>query len=431
MQPEHPTQQQGEEQGGLGAIRKPTYSRASPSTRLRTSPYRWVILATLMTEQVPAIMTNLSLGILLPAIKASLALTPLQAGWLGASSRLGNALFAIPFSWWLSRYNPRHLTSLSLLAGTVFVFLQGWAPSYLVLLISRALFGVVGIARAPARVLLNQQWFPLREIPLINGISIGAVGIAEASTMALTPFILGWVGGWRNTYFLFALLALAGALSWLLLGRENLSVSYRAGLSEQQGILLRNVLGYRELWLVAAGACGGAATWWALATFWPLYMGQTYAFPLALSGAIFGLTSLGMTPAGLLVGFLSSRTGKKRVFLWAAGVMMTLSSVGMLLTDIPWLLVVLATIGGFSWGFVPIVSSIPYQLPQIKPREVAVASSLMSTVMLLGGALGPVLAGALYEAFGSLSWALIAVSFFPLSISLAGFAARDQGKLEA
>ena len=54
------------------------------------------------------------------------------------------------------------------------------------------------------------------------------------------------------------------------------------------------------------------------------------------------------------------------------------------------LLLLLALFNGVSWGFWPILQTVPFQLPGIKPREVAVAPATMMMLMSAGTVLGPV-----------------------------------------
>ena len=92
-----------------------------------------------------------SLGFLLPSMREDMGLTPVQEGWLGSSSRFGNLILAIPSGWLLSRFNPKPLTTVTLIAAAVLTFLQGWAPTYIILIVGRMLFSMTVVTREPAR----------------------------------------------------------------------------------------------------------------------------------------------------------------------------------------------------------------------------------------------------------------------------------------
>lgn len=387
------------------------------------SRYRWVILAALIAVVALRIPVGLSLGILLPDITSTLGLSPVEQGWLGSALNLGNVVLGLPAAWLLSRYNPRLLLLLSTAVATGLTFAQAAAGSFASLMALRVLTGIAFISMSPARTLLLQRWFPLREIVLVNGLQIAVVGIGEAATMSLTPLLLASVGSWRASLFAFGLMGLAATVLWLAVGRDR-----PRGLGMETGGTDSPILVLRQrpiLWVIVAGQLTAPAFWWAYATFWPATMLDRFGMPLSTSGFLFGLTSLGMAPAGLLFGWLcSSRPALKPLVLAGCGVALVLSSLAMLLTDSVPLLVLVCLVGGFGWGFVPVMSSIPFELPGIQPREVAVVSSFFWTGGSLGGMIGPATAGWLIEATGEPLLALGSLAVLPLVLSLSGIAVR-------
>ena len=71
--------------------------------------------------------------------------------------------------------------------------------------------------------------------------------------------------------------------------------------------------------------------------------------------------------------------------------------------------------------------TIPFELPGIKPSEVAVGQSVIETCMMLGAALGPPAVGYLAESLGSLGTALRIICLFPLMMAVAGFLLTETG----
>ena len=150
----------------------------------------------------------------------------------------------------------------------------------------------------------------------------------------------------------------------------------------------------------------------------------TTAIMMAVSGAVSAVAGLGL-------GFLVRRVGKKRLLLFLTGTVMALSSVALLWTGSFSLLIILSVINGFSWTFFPITSTIPFELEGIKPREVAVAMSFQMTAMWAGTVVGPVLAGFLVEASGDLKLALTVTSLFSLLLAVSGILLPRGNSLEA
>ena len=69
-----------------------------------------------------------------------------------------------------------------------------------------------------------------------------------------------------------------------------------------------------------------------------------------------------------------------------------------------------------------------YELPGIKPREVAVASSLVYTLLWAGGAVGPLTVGFLQESTDSLKVALLVISFAPMTLAAASLLFAERGR---
>lgn len=380
------------------------------------SRYRWVIFGLTQAGVAVNIVLGVSLGLMLPAIMADLAMTPVEQGLLGSSIRIGGALLGIPAAWWLSRYRPFRVMLAGLVIGTVALLVQATAPAYGSLLAGRALFGVATLAIFPARTLLYRQWFPLHEIALVNGVSMFVIGVVEWAAAAFTPQTIDLLGGWRAMFLAIGAYAATVTVLWTLLGRERSSMQ-AAPLEQQERPAILSVFRYRQVWLIFLGVLGGPASWWAFNTFWPQYMLETYGLPLTTTGFVFGLTSLGMAPGSLLFGWLASRHGAQRgIIIWCS-ITMLLGSLVMVATDNVVVLVLAASAVGLSWGFTPIVSTVPYHLPGVQAREVAVVASVIGTAFSLGGVLGPFIAGALAELTGSTFTTLIVLSFIPLSLS--------------
>ena len=84
--------------------------------------HRWAVMGLWFVASVFGIMMAIAVGILLPAISSELDLTPRQQGFFGSSAFVGNLFLALPLSWWMSRYRPKMLTTVTLALGAIFLF---------------------------------------------------------------------------------------------------------------------------------------------------------------------------------------------------------------------------------------------------------------------------------------------------------------------
>ncbi|PKB79650.1 MAG: hypothetical protein BZY88_12285 [SAR202 cluster bacterium Io17-Chloro-G9] len=393
--------------------------------REQASSYRWVVMGLWIFCSVSSFMVVSTLGIMLPAISTDLSLSPGQQGMLASSAFWGNFALAIPLSWWTSRYGPKTLTTVTLVLGTGFLFLQGFASTFLVLLAGRVAFGIVVIARQPARAILTQQWFHPREVVLVNSISNALFGLVVGGGLVASPFILASLGDdWKATLQSFGGLFVVLSILWMALGRNRTDSRQRAAQVSQEepnetGVVW-GTLRYRDLWVGGLGFLGATLGWSAFLSFFPTLMLEEYGLSLAWSGAMMAVTILVGGIAGLGFSYAVMVTDRGKEILQILGVVMAATYVGMALTGSIPLLMVLSLVNGIAWGFWPILYTVPFHLPAIRPRQVAVGLAFTTMMTSAGIALGPLITGFLQDGVGGLRPALIIVSFTGLSLTAAG-----------
>ena len=383
-------------------------------------------------------MVMSTVGILLPAISLELGLSPGQQGMLGSAAFWGNVILAIPLSWLTSRFNPKLLTTVTLALGTLFLFVQGWAPVFPVLLLGRLAFGLMVIARQPARSLLTQQWFPPKEFVMVNSVGNALFGVVVGGGLVATPFILAFLGeSWRGTLYTFGGYFVVLTVLWAVLGRERATTGGPTQHASLEPNIIRSALSHRDLWIQGIGFVGPTLVWSAFLSFFPTLMLNNHGVPLHWSAGVLALGVLMGGASGLVFGYLAMNSDKGRLILQSMAILMVATYVGMVLTNSVPLLFLLSLVNGIAWGFWPILYTVPFHLPNIRPREVAVAVSFTLMMTSLGTALGPLLAGFMQEALGDLRITLFMLSFAPLSLAFAGSILRlerqpsSEGSVEA
>ena len=385
-----------------------------------------------MVSGVSGFMVLSTLGILLPAISADLHISPLQQGLLGSLAFWGNIALAIPLSWWTSRYGPKALTSVTLVLGTAALFLQGWAPGFGVLMAGRLAFGITVMARQPARVSLTQQWFAPREVVFVNSVSNLLFGLVVGGGLAASPFMLAAFGDdWRATLNVFAWLFVVLSVSWMILGRERRTAENTRRQARRQqppqiretGVV-RGALGYRDLWVQGFGFVGATLCWSAFLAFYPTLMLNTYQLSLQWSGAILALGVFVGGAAGLGLGYVVMNKGHGKLILQVLGILIPVTYLGMIITGSIPILIGLTLLNGVAWGFWPILFTVPFHLPGIRSRQVAVAVAFTMMMSSIGTALGPMTAGLLQQVLGDLQQTLFIINFTGLSLTAAGIFLR-------
>jgi MFS family permease len=366
-----------------------------------------------------------TLGILLPAISADLDLSPSQQGLLGSASHWGNIALAIPLSWATSKLSPKWLTAATLVMATGCVFLQSWAPVFIVLLAGRLLFGISNIAQMPARALLTHQWFPPREVIYVNGLSNVFFGLVVGGGLVMAPVILDLTNGdWRLTLRIFGLYFAAITVLWIIVGRERNDVA-DGQVEASKGLeVIKGALAHRDLWIGGLGFVGATMSFGAFLAFYPTLMLEEYDISLRLSGGLLALGVIVGGIGGMGIAWAASTSGREKNFLQVLGILMIGSNLGMVMTGSVPALFFLSFLNGVAWAFFPILVTIPFHLPGIRPRELAVAFAFTMMMTSVGTSLGPLFTGFMQEAFDDLKPALFLISFTSVSLILAGSALR-------
>ena len=397
----------------------------TPQPALSYSRYRWTVMVVWLFSSVSSFMVLNTLGILLPAISADLDLSPSQQGLLGSASHWGNIALAIPLSWATSRLSPKWLTAATLLVATGCLFLQSWAPVFIVLLAGRLLFGISNIAQMPARVLLTRQWFPPREVIYLNGLSNVLFGLVVGGGLVLAPVILDLTNGdWRATLRIFGLYFAGITLLWTLVGRQRTTVADQDVVAEKGLEVVKGALGHRYLWIGGLGFAGATMSFGAFLAFYPTLMLEEFDISLRLSGVILALGVVVGGIGGIGIAWAASTHGREGNYLQVLGILMICTNLGMVLTGSVPALFVLSFFNGVAWAFFPILVTIPFHLPGIKPRELAVAFAFTMMMTSVGTSLGPLFTGYLQEGLDDLKMALFLISFTSISLILAGSTLR-------
>ena len=252
--------------------------------------------------------------------------------------------------------------------------------------------------------------------------------------LAASPFILVAFGDdWRATLNVFTGLFVVLTIAWMILGRERRTPEYlstqlpqvRQGAQgfQETGVVL-GALGHRDLWVQGFGFVGATLCWSAFLAFYPTLMLNTYQVSLQWSGIILALGVFVGGAAGLGLGYIVMNKGHGKFILQILGILMPVTYLGMILTGSIPILIGFTLLNGVAWGFWPILFTVPFHLPGIRPRQVAVAVAFTMMMSSIGTALGPLAAGLLQQALGDLQQTLFILSFTGLSLTAAGIFLR-------
>ncbi|MSP78906.1 MAG: MFS transporter [Dehalococcoidia bacterium] len=393
----------------------------------KPSGYRWVIIGSTWIHTQMILL--LPLGVLLPAMRKDLGFGLLQAGWLGSASQLAVALTIIPSSLVLVKLSPKWVYGSFLFLVGVILLATGFVQSYLSLSIAIVLFTVVNSSLQIPLTLLRLQWIPRREFATVMGFSMGLSNTGQSAGTILVPVLLGLIGNWRQVYIVTGMAVLVLACFWALTGKEHPTSGYLSAVTRGGGwSSLKKVFKRKEYFLLGLAQWSTAITWTTFILFLPSYLTESRGFSLSMAGLIVGGLSVGGILATVTMGYLSDQIGLRKPTIIPSGVLLPFLYF-LLLSPLSWqaLLATAVVVGFVAWSPFPALQSIPFELPDTSPSDIAMGQSVMRTVVTLGILGGPLLTGIVATLSGSLKAGLLALIFFPVLMTIVAFTLPETG----
>jgi predicted MFS family arabinose efflux permease len=383
---------------------------ASLSATLARTPARgWAVALLSRLHMSSVMLISFTFGVFLPFVRQELVLSPLEVGLLQGVWWVTSAVLSLPCSVWFSRCRPIPLVLVSLVLDVPLLVLQGLAESFWMLLLARFGFILCHVISTPARPLLLHQWVVPRQYAVVNAIGLSQHSLLLAVAMSTSAALITAVGSWRLAYFIQAGAFLVQTLAWRIVAREDKAP--RPGLQqagqELQGSTLRALRVYPQGWCLGVVMFALSATWTTLVTFLPTLLLESGDMAPTFSGPLLGFLYYGLIPGGLLGGVLERKVRQRKHLLWIPALCNMLFGMAIAHTTRSWLLMVLLTGVGLVWIVSPIMEILPFELPAIHPREVAVVVSLVKTLSGLGFAIGPMVTGIVAQWTGSLQTGLL------------------------
>ncbi|MFB6489695.1 MAG: MFS transporter [Thermoproteus sp. AZ2] len=181
--------------------------------------YAWratVILASI------ALMVMYTEGMLmpsLPTIQDEFGITAAEASWILSIYTITGTVAAAVFGKLGDIYGKKRVLTVVIFIYAVAVTFTGYAPTFPLLLVARAIQGV-GMAMFPLAFSLIREEFPPRMVPVAQGLLSAMFGIGIIISLPLGAWI-SQTYGWRVTYHTATPIALLVAFSVLLFIRES------------------------------------------------------------------------------------------------------------------------------------------------------------------------------------------------------------------
>jgi CP family cyanate transporter-like MFS transporter len=369
-----------------------------------TQSYRWAMLAGVWLVYACFGATAAAIAPLVSRITAELSLSHTQMGSILGAWQFVYIGAAIPCGALLDRLGARRGLALGALIVAASGIMRGLATDYLTLLVAVATFGIGGPLVSVGAPKVISQWFAGRERGLAMGIyNVGnAVGMIGALLLTSGVGLALAGGNWRIVLIFYGIVALAAALVWFAIGSHGASRAMerrRAGESRQtQGavfLALLRVPALRTILFLAFGTFffGHALTNWlpeilrfggmdlASAGLW-----ASVPVVVGIAGAlIFPRLAVPRRRMTILAGLFAAQMMAPLLIVWGAGGALAL---GLILQ-------------GLARGSLSIVVVLVLmELPEVDHSRMGAAAGLYFTAGEIGGVLGPLTIGTLYDLTG-------------------------------
>ena len=371
----------------------------------RTSRRAWALLLLNRLQYSSVVLSSFAFGVFLPFIRDELELSYLQIGLLQGSWWLASAATLVPFSAIISRFDPNRVVLASLALLIPFVAAQGLAVGFWTLLTARLAAVLSHSAAAPARPLLLRRWTAPEDYAKVSAAGLSAHAALLAIAVSASPFIIIALDNWRLAYFTQGALMAAHLLGWAVLSRNRRlppPPDSAAPDPPEERRPLTALLAYPHAWLMGIVMMCLSASWTTLVTFLPTLWEQR-GIDVALGGPLLAFLYYALIP-GALFGARIERTFRdRRLLLIVPAALNAVFTLAAILAGNPILAAIAITGVGLVWVFVPVIEVLPFEFECIEPRQVSVLASLSLTLSAVGFAIGPMIAGAIAQASGSLS----------------------------
>ncbi|MEH0832014.1 MFS transporter [Pectobacterium cacticida] len=390
---------------------------------------RWWIAALMWLAIAINYIDRTVLSAAAPHLIEELHLTPEMMGFIMAAFFWSYSLLQIPAGWFADRFGQKKGLGLAVAWWSIATAAMGLATGFKSLLGLRVALGIGEAAAYPSNAGIAAKWFPDRERATISGLFDSASKFGGAIAMPLIVWMIYTVD-WRWTFAIIGSVGIIWVIAWYFIYSENpedhkkisqAEVDYiRNGQVQKHGVNTAipmrwyQLLRYRNIWAMCLGFFTINYTSYFFITWLPTYLVQDKGMDFIKMGVIASLPLLSGMVIEVIAGWASDKMVHKKVLSLTAtrklfltiGLLMALCIGFAPFTDSVVITVILLCIAKSG---TTVAASQVWALPgDVAPQNmVSVVAGLQNTISNMGGAVGPIITGAIVAATGSFTYALV------------------------
>lgn len=387
----------------------------------RSARYQFLLVTLLSLNFGIVFFDRNSLNFLMPFVQDEMHLSNTQVGMLTSALSLTWAVSGLLLGRLADRTGRRKPI---IVAATILFsacsFLSGIAETFALLLASRLLMGI-----AEGGVLPISQSLTAREVsPERRGLAMGVMQNVGsnllggfAAPILLVTFAAAY--GWRHAFFLAGVPGMISALLiWLMIRESAPPTSPEIAAAAPPPF--RDVIAARNVQLCTVIAVLLLSHFLICWTFVPLYLTRVRNVAPGMMGWLMGAIGVASAASGFIVPAISDRLGRRPVMIVVPLVGLALPLGALFYGGPTWSLAAIFFVGGMLNGASPLfLATIPSEAVDARYTATALGF-IMGTGELLGGVLGPTLAGKAADSLGLSAplWIMVGLSIGGSFVSL-------------
>lgn len=395
----------------------------------RKTSIRWWIAALMWLAIAINYIDRTVLSAAAPHLISELHLTPEMMGFIMAAFFWSYSLLQIPAGWFADRFGQKKGLGFAVAWWSVATSAMGLATGFKSLLGLRVALGIGEAAAYPSNAGIAAKWFPDRERATVSGLFDSASKFGGAVAMPLIVWMI-YIFDWRLTFLIIGSIGLIWVIAWYFIYAENPEdhkkiskeeVDYirngqvqRHGVSKKLPLKWYQLLRYRNIWAMCLGFFTINYTSYFFITWLPTYLVQEKGMDFIKMGIIAALPLLSGMIIEVVAGWASDKVVHKKILSLTAtrklfltiGLLMALCIGFAPFTDSVTITVILLCVAKSG---TTVAASQVWAMPgDVAPKNmVSVVAGLQNTVSNMGGAVGPIITGAIVAATGSFTYALV------------------------
>jgi MFS transporter, OFA family, oxalate/formate antiporter len=331
-------------------------------------------------------------------------------------SNLVIGFFGIMFGRVSDRLGPRKICVLSgIFLGSGYLLMSQINAAWQIYLLYGLLMaaGIGGLW--PSLLSTLAKWFKAKR-GTVTGIATAGIGVG---TMIFPPVLSNFVinYNWRNTYLIIGLLCLGVMISMALLVRPEprreemveagLAAPGKTASADNPDYTIGQALATRQFWLIVAIYVLFGVSQFSVMVHIVPFANEEGISTVASAGAV-SIIGIGSIFSRVMTGVAADRIRVKRL-LFLLALILLVAFIWMNFAHQAWSLYVFGLIFGISYGGSSTITAL-LAAELFGLRSLGILIGTFGAVVSVGGAIGPIVVGHIFDVTGSYQWAFLVCS---------------------